>query len=64
MLHLCDLPRHHHPIFASDRFARFSDDRYFISVEATDPRFDLKKTRALLDGTHPVHVELVEEEVV
>ncbi len=63
LLHLCKLPRHHHPVFYSDRFARATDDRFFISIEAQDPKFDLEETRALLEGCRPTHVELVEEEV-
>ena len=58
---LCQLPRHHHPIFNSDRFARATDDHFFISVDASDPKFDLTKTRLLLEGTAPAHLELVEE---
>lgn len=58
---LCQLPRHHHPIFNSDRFARATDDQFFISVDASDPKFDLTKTRLLLEGTAPAHLELVEE---
>ena len=61
MFGLCQLPRHHHPIFNSDRFARATDDHFFISVDASDPKFDLKKTRLLLEGTAPAHLELVEE---
>lgn len=63
MLGLNKLPRHHHPVFESERFGRFSDDKFFISVEAADPNFNLQKTRALLESAHPAHLELVEEEV-
>ena len=63
MLGLNKLPRHHHPVFESDRFGRFSDDKFFISVEAADPNFNLQKTRSLLESAHPAHIELVEEEV-
>lgn len=63
LLHLCRLPRHHHPVFESERFKAASDDRFFISVEAADPRFDLDKTRALLEGASPTHLELVEEDL-
>lgn len=62
MLGLNKLPRHHHPIFNSDRFDAATDDKFFISIETTDPKFDLEKTRALLDSTHPTFVELVEED--
>ena len=40
MFALNRLPRHHHPVFASRGFERASDDRFFISIEAHDPRFD------------------------
>jgi len=63
LFHLCRLPRHHHPIFESDRFEASTDDRFFISIEVEDPKFDLGKTRALLENTHPSHLELVEEEI-
>jgi hypothetical protein len=64
MLHLNRLPRHHHPIFNSDKFRSASDDKFFLSVEAEDPKFDLTKTRALLESAHPAFVELVGEEDV
>jgi hypothetical protein len=59
MLHLNRLPRHHHPIFNSERFKGFSDDKFFVSVESTDPKFSLEKTRKLLEETHPAHLELI-----
>ncbi|HEY8429731.1 MAG TPA: DUF3341 domain-containing protein [Sandaracinaceae bacterium] len=62
MLGLNQLPKHHHPVFYSDRFERASDDRFFISIDASDPAFDLEETRALLESTHPVHIELIQEE--
>jgi len=61
MLGLNQLPRHNHPVFESERFRAFSTDKYFISVEAADPKFDVSGTRRFLEGLHPTHVELVEE---
>ena len=63
MLFLNRLPRHHHPLFESDRFRQATDDKFFISIEAGDPKFDLDQTRTLLESTHPAHVEVIEEEV-
>lgn len=63
MLGLNQLPRHNHPVFESERFKGFSTDKFFISVEAADPQFDASGTRRFLEGLHPSHVELVEEEV-
>jgi hypothetical protein len=54
------LPRHHHPLFASERFERVTDDRFFISIEATDPRFDHAETARLLEGRGALQVELIE----
>ncbi|MEO7110510.1 MAG: DUF3341 domain-containing protein [Polyangiaceae bacterium] len=53
------LPQHNHPVFESDRFKSFSTDKFWISVEAQDPKFKLDKTRELLEKTHPEFVELV-----
>jgi hypothetical protein len=61
MLGLNQLPRHHHPIFESARFARASDDRFFISIEAADPRFDAVASRRLLEEAGATAVELIEE---
>lgn len=48
MLGLNRLPQYYHPLFKSKRFARATDDRFFISIEARDELFDAEKTRALL----------------
>lgn len=42
------LPRHNHPVFNHEKFARASDDTFFILIEARDPKFDLEKTRSFL----------------
>ncbi|MGB5809589.1 MAG: DUF3341 domain-containing protein [Polyangiales bacterium] len=55
------LPRHNHPIFESERFEAATDDKFFISIEAGDQKFDLEQTKALLDSTGASYVELVEE---
>ena len=62
MLALNQLPRHNHPVFESERFKAFSTDKFFISVEAADPQFDVAHTRRFMESLHPTHVELVEEE--
>ena len=63
MLHLNRLPRHHHPVFESDRFRLASDDRFFLSIEAEDPKFDVDRTRVLLNEAHAARVEVIEEDV-
>ncbi len=64
LLGLIKLPMHNHPIFVSDRFEAASDDKYFISIEAGDQKFDLEGTKALLEATNPTYLELIEEEVL
>ncbi|MGA2447466.1 MAG: DUF3341 domain-containing protein [Polyangiaceae bacterium] len=61
MLALNGLPRHHHPLFESERFVAASDDKFFISIEARDPRFEAERTRALLERMNALHVELIRE---
>ena len=64
LLGIIKLPRHNHPIFESNRFEAATDDKFFISIEADDGKFDLDRTKALLESTNPTHLELIEEEVL
>jgi hypothetical protein len=59
MLTLNRLPRLHHPLFNSVRFEAFSDDKFFISIEAKDPKWDEGETTAFLQGLGADHVEIV-----
>jgi hypothetical protein len=63
MLVLNRIPRHHHPVFYSERFESCSNDKFFISIEAGDEQFHPNATRTFLEGLAPSHIELVEEEV-
>jgi hypothetical protein len=63
MLGLNQIPRHHHPVFYSERFEACSNDKFFISIEADDVKFESSATRAFLEGLEPSHVELVEEAI-
>lgn len=55
------LPRLHHPIFNHSTFHRVTDDRFFLAIEARDPKFDSGKTPEFLTGIGGKAVELVEE---
>jgi Ni/Fe-hydrogenase subunit HybB-like protein len=57
MFALNRLPRHHHPVFASEHFERASDDRFFISIESGDPRFDAGTTPRLLADAGAARLE-------
>lgn len=60
MLGLNRLPMHYHPLFRSRVFERVTDDAFFISIEAWDPRFDQSATTKLLESLGARRVELVE----
>ena len=50
------LPQPYHPVFNVPAFDRASSDRFFLCIEATDPRFEAHETRAFLESLHPVGV--------
>ncbi|MCG3173495.1 MAG: hypothetical protein GMKNLPBB_01692 [Myxococcota bacterium] len=60
MLLLNGLPRPYNPLFSSERFARVTDDRFFIAIEAADPKFRTAEAKDLLTKLGATHVELVE----
>jgi hypothetical protein len=53
MMFLNGLPRPHHPVFSVPQFARSSQDRFFLCIEATDPRFDRQITAEFLATLNP-----------
>ena len=55
------MPRLHHPLFTSERFLRVTQDRFFIAIEASDPKFDTRSARALADSLGGTAVEEVYE---
>ena len=61
MLFLNRLPRWYNPLFSSERFKKATHDKFFLAIEATDPKFNDTETRKLLQDTGSKHIEEVRD---
>ncbi|HEX5503618.1 MAG TPA: DUF3341 domain-containing protein [Thermomicrobiales bacterium] len=59
MLLLNGLPQPDHPVFNAPAFQLASRDRFFLCIEANDPRFDRAATTRFLLDLRPLRVEEV-----
>jgi molybdopterin-containing oxidoreductase family membrane subunit len=55
------LPRFWHPSFLSERFRRVTKDRFFVGIDAADPRFSAERTGPFLASLSPLSVEYLAE---
>src|ERR1039458_181091 len=61
MVALNGLPQLYHPLFNAPNFRQgVTTDKFFLCLEATDPRFSIMETRALLEQFSPASVVEVE----
>ncbi len=61
MIALNGLPQPYHPVFNAKRFHLASQDKFFLVVEAADPKFNLERTGAFLFGLNAREVVPVDE---
>ena len=54
------MPRKLDPGFEAT-YSKFSDDKFFIVIEGDDPKFDLARTKQLLEQTGASLVEELED---
>ena len=63
MLALNGLPRPHHPLFNVERFQKHASvDRFFLCIEARDPKFSVSDSTRFLQGLQPATVNEVEDD--
>jgi hypothetical protein len=63
MLALNGLPRPHHPLFNVDRFAKHAtSDRFFLCIEASDPKFSVSDSLRFLKSLNAASVSEVEDD--
>jgi hypothetical protein len=59
MFAMMGLPKLYHPLFGAPRFGLASDDRFFLYIDARDPKFDPERTRGFLGSLGAWTVEPV-----
>jgi hypothetical protein len=60
MIALNGLPLPYHPVFNAKRFHLASQDKFFLAIEAADPRYREEDTRAFLAGLQAREVVTLE----
>ncbi|MGB7068131.1 MAG: DUF3341 domain-containing protein [Pyrinomonadaceae bacterium] len=56
MLFLNGLPSPYHPVFNVPRFALATREKFFLLIEANDPKYDHENTKAFMQSLNPQEV--------
>ena len=56
MLFLNGLPSPYHPVFNVPRFALATREKFFLVVEAKDPKYDYETTKSFMEDLNPQEV--------
>jgi hypothetical protein len=56
MFILNGLPQPFHPVFTVPQFRAASDDKFFLSIEASDTKFDETEARGFLESLQPTEI--------
>ena len=59
MIALCGLPKPHQPIFNAESFARASQDRFVLCIEAEDALYEEKAVTQFLENAGAESIESV-----
>jgi len=59
MFALNGLPHPYHPLFNVERFSNVTRNKFFLCVEATDPKFDIVGTRQFMGRLNPLSISEV-----
>jgi hypothetical protein len=63
MLAMNKLPQPHHPLFNSDRFQKHATtDRFYVCIEANDPKFDLAGVKRFFGELKAEHITEVQDD--
>jgi len=61
LIFLCGLPQPYHPVFNHPGFSTATADKFFLVIEAADPKFSLDATKGFLNGLGAKDVVAVDE---
>lgn len=59
MLLMNGLPRFNHPLFNWERFKKVTEDKFFVAIEASDPKFSPQPLKALLESLGGTNVTVI-----